>query len=160
LDFYLPKTLSRVFNLPSFITTLITVIGIGSFIYFYTQLIVPGKNYFGNPESLFKNAIAISESGAQIISTRCDGAFLLDRTIGILPTLKVTLYSDGMVIKPLFMDAFGLYYHEISKVEHIKKSIIGIGIFHYSNKVVNPIVLYISENSDVIQVLNEHIGKR
>lgn len=147
-------------HLPRFIIIFIVFIGLSAFVYFYTQLIVPGMNFFGNPESLYNNATIISRSGTPIISVRCDGAFLLTRTTGNIPTLKVTLYTEGVIIKPLFMNAFGFYYHEISKVECIKKSIIGLGIYHFSSKVINPVVLYIGENSDIVQELIKRIGKR
>lgn len=129
----------RIFLLVLFIV--VFVVGLLVLIF---RVILPKQIYRSNAQERIQDSEQLLATGSPLAHMSCGGA--LGRQPFRGPTINVTVYPGGIMIKPLFMPPAVIFNHEISGIRPWSLILTeGIYIDHQGRSLVTPVSLECSQ---------------
>jgi hypothetical protein len=136
------------------ITHPLAILSIG---YLLFQFAFPTMLYRGNRQMIEERAFSLSKSDL-IAKLTCGGRIGWTNFRG--PLLKVFLHREGLIIKPLFMDRFGIDFSQINNIQFKEGRFrIGVEICHSSQQIASPIFLDCSPSDEFVSKLQLYANK-
>lgn len=149
-----------IMNLPVYLSIAAALLSLISAFYFFILVFIPGIVLFRDINILHDNASLIRGSGALIASKLCTGNLYPAIGPGILPMIKVCLHPKGIWVKLPLIEPIGLFYNEIENIS-IRRSLPNIvEIRHNSNRIINPICLFLRKKDLLIRELGKMINQK
>jgi hypothetical protein len=146
---------NRIHAISIFVTHALAMV---SMLYLLSQFIFPAFMGKLGGEQAQERVDAVRASGPEIASIKCGGQ--VGSAHFSKPLLNVSVYPEGILIRPMFMATIAILTSEIQSVE-IRKSLLSsrsIQIHNSSRDTNSPLILWVSPDSDVGRAIGNITG--